>query len=164
MAARRQGIVVLLAFSLGALVVMLFSGFEVGIRHVPPDAVQVSLSYIESGRVLLSRDITDAPTVAGAYAVAINLPAPDDLERSAVFHCNLNDPGTLTQYTIRFTRQGMTILVVTRANVCGASWGWTLASGGLPGDFRSDHREAMIDYVMSVLPGATMSGYLPPTP
>src|SRR5260370_34935121 len=59
----------------GFVVVILLSiGFEVGIHHVPPDAVQGTVSSAESGRILASRTITDARTLADYYGRANSPP------------------------------------------------------------------------------------------
>src|SRR5260370_27799908 len=53
---------------------VLLTAFEVGIRHVPPDAVQISQSAAATGRTLASREITDARTVADFSARINSLP------------------------------------------------------------------------------------------
>jgi hypothetical protein len=112
------------------LVVLLLVGFEVGIRHVSPDAVQISQSSAATGHTLASREITDARNVADFYARINSLPVAPP---GATFHCPLFDPKTVTQYTVRFTRWGLPVEVATLTQF-GCLY-WYISSGGVPGVF-----------------------------
>ncbi len=117
----------------GFVVVILLSiGFEVGIHHVPPDAVQVTVSSVESGRILASRTITDARIVADYYSRVSSLPVSFEAE-FGTYNCNLYDVHTLKTYTFRFTRLGLPVKVATVVNICGNPYLWLISSGGLPG-------------------------------
>jgi hypothetical protein len=127
-----KGISIKREFLWPLVVALLFVGFEVGIRHVPPDAVQVSVSYVESGRIYFSREITDARTVADGYARANALRAPSFAELNGTYTCALYDPHTVEQYTLRFTRWGLPVMVATDVNRCGSFWH---TSSGFPGSW-----------------------------
>lgn len=111
------------------LVVLIFVGVEVGIRHVPPDAVQVSAYFVASGRTLSTREITDTRTVADYFARLNSLPSGITLLE--VQGCPLRYLPTLVNYTARFTRWGLPIMVATLDNnQCLPTW--EFSSGGLP--------------------------------
>ena len=129
------------------VIVLLFTGFEVGIRHVPPDAVQVSVSSVETGRLLGSREITDARTVADDYDQISDLPVSFEAE-FGTYHCNQYDVHTLKTYTFRFTRWGLPVKVATVENICGLPLLWLISSGGLPGEW-SPHFDGRMQPILS---------------
>ncbi len=112
------------------LVLLLLVGFEVGVRHVSPDAVQISQSSVATGHTLASREITDARTVADFYARINSLRV---VPPGATFHCPLFDPKTVTQYAVRFARWGLPVEVATLTQF-GCLF-WYTSSGGVPGVF-----------------------------
>jgi hypothetical protein len=111
-------------------VVLLLVGFEVGIRHVPPDGVQVTTTSSESGRTLSTQEITNARTVAEFYARLNSLPLDQRFVDPKT--CPLRYLPTLENYTVRFTRWGLPVVVATWDSLqCIPTW--EFSSGGLPG-------------------------------
>lgn len=109
-----------------AAVLIILVGFEVALRRVPPDAVQVSTAFAAQGNYVPRREITDARTVADLYARINDLP-PDSL--FAVDSCPQPGPDTL-MYSFRFTRWGLPVEVATLVEKnCSV---WSLVRGGLP--------------------------------
>jgi hypothetical protein len=102
---------------------LLFIGFEVGIRYVPPDAIQVSEFSVASGHLLRTREITDSHLVADFHDRLNSLPSA-----TGTFHCPLYDPKTVTRYTVRFTRWRLPVEVATVTQF-GCQF-WSLGSGG----------------------------------
>ena len=72
-----------------AALLVLLVGFEIGIRQVSPDAVQVGIASEAQGHVFATREITDARTVADLFARINGLPAVGWL---AVYRCPLSRP------------------------------------------------------------------------
>jgi len=58
----------------GLAFIILLAGFEIGIRQVSPDAVQVSAYTVDGGPPFATHDITDAHIVADLYTRINNLP------------------------------------------------------------------------------------------
>src|SRR5260221_3123222 len=109
-----------------AAVLILFVGFELGLRRVSPDAVQVSSAFAAQGHYVDLREITDARTVADLYARINNLPPADVF---AVNRCWPRSPETLT-YSFRFTRSGLPIETATLvAQGCSM---WAVFRGAFP--------------------------------
>ncbi|HEX9413891.1 MAG TPA: hypothetical protein VF916_10350 [Ktedonobacterales bacterium] len=112
------------------LVLLLLVDFEVGIRHVPPDGVQVITTSAESGRTLSTQEITNARTVADFYARLNSLPLDQRFVDPNT--CPLRYLPTLESYTVRFTRWGLPVVVATWDSLqCIPIW--EFSSGGLPG-------------------------------
>ncbi len=113
----------------GAVVILLFVGFEVGAQVVAPDAVRVSVAAAADGHLLATRTITDARTVADLYARINRLPSAGPYP---VYHCGLSGPDAVT-FSLRFLRWGLPI-EVAMLPVCG---GWEVSRGGIY-DVRND--------------------------
>jgi hypothetical protein len=58
----------------GVALLILLTGFEIGIRQVAPDAVQVSAYTVDNGVPFATRHITDARIVADLYTRINALP------------------------------------------------------------------------------------------
>jgi hypothetical protein len=109
-----------------AAVLLLLLGFEVGLRRVPPDAVEVSTAFAVQGHYFGTRAITHARTVADLYARINDLPPADVF---AVNRCWPRSPETL-MFSFRFTRWGLPIETATLvAQGCSV---WAVFRGFLP--------------------------------
>jgi hypothetical protein len=123
--ARRRRTLTLLGVGF-VVVVLLFIGFEVGIRQVPPDTVLVNAATAIEGHTFATREITDARIVADLYTRINDLP-PAGL--FALYHCRPPGPNTVT-YSFRFTRRGLLIEVAALPET-GCSV-WQDIRGGIP--------------------------------
>ncbi len=113
----------------GAALFILLVGFEVGIRQVSPDAVQVSTATAAQGYYFATREITDAHTVADLYTRINGLPSARPF--AILFPpCPTPSPDTL-MYSFRFTRWGLPVEVATLVEQ-GCSV-WEFIRGGIPG-------------------------------
>jgi hypothetical protein len=145
-------VAVMLLVSLAIVAALTLSHKQTAVRLPAPDAVSVNYNYIATGRVIASTSVTDAQTVADAYAIATSLPQPDDQELHYRFTCGLHDPQTDTEYVVRFTHHGTPVLTVTRRNICAISWYWTLSRSGQDDELRSDRNQNLTEFMFSVLP------------
>jgi hypothetical protein len=109
-----------------AAVLILLVGFEIGLRRVPPDAVEVSFAFAAQGHYVVLHEITDARTVTDLYTRVNDLPPTDVF---AVDRCRPRRPDTL-MYSFRFTRWGLPIETATLvAQGCSV---WAVFRGFLP--------------------------------
>ncbi|HEX9068102.1 MAG TPA: hypothetical protein VF807_04980 [Ktedonobacterales bacterium] len=117
---------ILTGAALLSLLAILLAGFEIGIRQVSPDAVQVSL-YIRDIRIpFATRDITDARTVADLYTRINNFPT---VWYSAINRCPAPQSNTVL-YHFDFTRSG--VLIEAAGLVEKGCSVWDVVRGGIP--------------------------------
>jgi hypothetical protein len=130
------------------------AGFEVGVRLIPPDAAQVSVTAAADGHVLATREVRGAGAVADLYARINGLPSADPFP---VYHCALAGPDAVT-FGIRFTRWGLPVEVaVLRGNGCRA---WRLSRGGIP-DTRNDPQGQTRAIISEIQPLSCPPAWLP---
>ena len=110
----------------GVAILILLASFEIGIRQVRPDAVQVTAYTVDQGDAFYSRYITDARTVADLYTRINNLPI---VGYSAVDRCPAPQSNTV-YYHIDFMRAG--ILIEGAALVQKGCSVWDVVRGGIP--------------------------------
>lgn len=110
----------------GVAFLILLAGFEIGIRQVSPDFVQVSAYTVDGGPAFFTRNITDARTIADLYSRINNLPV---VGYSAADRCPAPQSNTV-YYHIDFIRAGVLIegaaLLQPRCSV------WDVVRGGIP--------------------------------
>ena len=110
----------------GIALLMLLVGFEIGIRQVTPDAVQVSAYTVDGGPPFVTHEITDARTVADLYTRINSLPP---VWYSAINRCPAPNSGTV-YYHFNFTRSGVPIeLDALPEKGCSV---WDVLRGGIP--------------------------------
>jgi len=105
---------------------ILLSGFEIGIRQVSPDAVQVSAYTVDGGPPFATHDITDARIVADLYSRINDLPI---VWYSSFDQCPEPDSNTV-YYHVDFTRSG--ILIEGAALLEKGYSVWDVVRGGIP--------------------------------
>lgn len=110
----------------GLAFLILLAGFEIGIRQVSPDAVQVSAYTVDGGPPFATHDITDAHIVADLYTRINNLPI---VWYSAIDRCPAPH-GDTVYYHFDFTRLG--ILIDGAALVEKGCSVWDVVRGGIP--------------------------------
>lgn len=135
-------------------VLLLLVGFEVGIRLVTPDTVQVTVSVAGGGRMLATREIADALTVADLYTQINGLPS---VGLSPVYHCGLPGPDPVA-FGFRYTRWGLPVEVATLPDPGCA--GWWISRGGLS-DGHDDPNGETRAILSEVQPLACPQAWLP---
>ncbi len=114
----------------GAVLLILLVGFEIGIRQVSPDAVQVSTATTAQGDYFATRAITDARIVADLFARVNGLPSAG-LGAILFPPCRLPPRPDALMYSFRFTRGSLPVEVATLVEQ-GCSV-WEFIRGGIPG-------------------------------
>jgi hypothetical protein len=134
-----------LAVTLAVLLVL--TGVQVGVRVLPPDAVQVTASAAASGQTLARATVNDKGTVADWYARINSLPAIDLL-----YKCS-GSPPVPHAVTVKldFLRWGLPIEVATLA---GNSCAWDVSQGVIPSarDDPTGQTSAILFEVRTLLP------------
>ncbi len=110
----------------GVALVILLASFEIGIRQVSPDAVQVSAYTVDGGPPFATHDITDARIVADLYTRINDLPI---VWYSAINRCPAPQSNTV-YYHVDFTRAG--VLIEGAALVEKGCSVWDVVRGGIP--------------------------------
>jgi hypothetical protein len=109
----------------GVALLILLAGFEIGIRQVSPDAMQVRVCNRNGCPPVATRTITDAPTVADLYSRINGLPT---VSYSAVDQCPKPKSNTV-YYQFDFTRLG--VLIEGAALVEKGCSVWDVVRGGI---------------------------------
>jgi hypothetical protein len=113
------------------LLAILPASFEVGIRQVPPDAVQARVCNVNTCSLVASSIITDAHTVADLYRRINGLPT---VWYSAIDQCpSLQSDFAQSHYVsyqFDFTRSG--VLIEGAALVEKGCSVWDVVRGGIP--------------------------------
>jgi hypothetical protein len=124
---RRRARLRILAVTLVVLLVL--TGLEVGIRVLPPDAVQVRASTAASEQTLAMARVTDNGTVADLYARINSLPTEQPLHPVSCTTPPNQAVGAVT-FEVVFMRWGLPIEDATLPGIgCGL---WGVSQGGLP--------------------------------
>jgi hypothetical protein len=115
----------------GAALLILLAGFEVGIRQVSPDAVQARVCSVNGCPPVATRTITDARTVADLYSRINGLPT---VWYSAFDQCPAPQSNfaqsNFVIYQIDFMRWGILIEgVALFGKGCSV---WDVVRGGIP--------------------------------
>jgi len=143
---RRRAWLRTLAVTLAVLLVL--TGVEVGVRMLPPDAVQVRASDAVTGQTLATATVNDKGTVADLYARINSLPAV-----SLTSNCSpeLRYPGAVT-FELDFMRWG---LPIEAATLLGYGCGWEVSQGAIPSlhDDPNGHTQAILSELHTLLPG-----------
>ena len=105
---------------------ILLVGFEIGIRQVSPDAVQVRAYTVDGGPPFAVRTITDVRVVADLYTRINNLPT---VWYSAFDSCPAYQSNSV-YYQVDFTRWG--VLIEGAALVEKGCSVWDVVRGGIP--------------------------------
>ena len=106
-----------------ALVLVLI-GVEVGVRVVPPDAMQVRAVAPESGQTIAMANVTDGRIVAHLYTLINSMHA----ESAFGVSCSGGLPGPVL-FDVVFIRWS---LPVEDATQIPAGCGWEVSQGGIP--------------------------------
>jgi hypothetical protein len=106
-------------------IVLMLTSVEVGVRVLPPDAVQVRASDAASGQTLATATVTEAGTVSDWYARISGLPAI-----SLLYTCSGGPPirGAVT-VELDFLRWGVPIEAAT---LPGYRCAWDVSQGAIP--------------------------------
>ena len=144
---RRRALLRTAAVTLAILLV--FTGLEVGVRVVAPDAMQVTASSAASGRTLATATTADGRTVADLYDRINSLPTVN-----LSSNCSPGPrPGAMT-FELVFMRWG---LPIEDATLPGYGCGWEVSQGGIPSS-REDpngQTQAIVSELHTLLPAFT---------
>jgi hypothetical protein len=126
--------------------VLLLTGFEVGVRVVPPDAMQVWAVDPVSGHTLAVASVTEGRSVAHLYALINSMHSESAFGKT----CSGGLPGPVT-FDVVFIRWS---LPVEDATQIAAGCGWEVSQGGIP-SFCTDtagQTQAILSELRSLLP------------
>jgi hypothetical protein len=133
--------------------VLVLTGFEVGVRVVPPDAMQVWAFAAASGHTLARASVTDARTSADLYALVNSTPTvPWTANYSG---CPPPSPDAVT-FDVVFIRWSLPIEDATLPGIDGCGL-WSVSQGGIPST-RTDSNgqtQAILSELRSLLPAFT---------
>lgn len=106
-------------------ILLVLTGFEVGVHMVAADAMQVTASAAASGQTLATATVTNRHTIADLYTYINSLPSD-----SLFSNCSaLPSPGAVT-FEVLFMRWGLPVEDATLPGIgCGL---WDVSQGGLP--------------------------------
>ncbi len=119
----------------GLIVIILFALFEIGVRVLPPDAVQYDVEANTDGRVTLSQSgIMTDPTTIAQWRAAVTASPTNETLIGALIHAWRKDEicAPLSTFTASyvFLWHGLPLESVTLLSICGEES--TISSGGIP--------------------------------